>query len=64
MAHADDMVAKLEALSLANAGLKQITIDGTVISFDDLGRQLEYWRQVAARANSTRPRSAQIKLDQ
>lgn len=59
---ADQMVAKYEALLLANAGLTSINVDGQVVSFADLEAKYQQWKSMAARESGRRPRAAQIKL--
>jgi len=61
MSFADQMVAKLEALLLANPGASSITIDGRTMTYDDLTKQYEIWKNKAARISGSRPIIAQIK---
>ena len=59
---AQQMVTKLEALLLANAGVRSVNVDGQQVSFDDLTAQYEHWKRKAAAEAGTRPRVAQINL--
>lgn len=59
---AAQMVAKLEALLLANPGAQSITIDGTVTSFVDLEKRLAQYRAEVARESGTRPRLRSFDL--
>jgi hypothetical protein len=44
---AEQMLAQIEALLLANVGLQQVTIDGVVTQYVDLQQQRNEWlRQV------------------
>lgn len=59
---ADQMVAKLEALMLANPGAQMVNVDGNQVSFRDLEKSYSYWKSRAARASGARPIAAQINL--
>jgi len=60
---AEKMVSKYEALLEANAGVKQVTVDGQAVSYGDLEQRLEYWRRKVAVERGKRPRAAGIRLD-
>jgi hypothetical protein len=62
MSFADQMVAKYEALLLANAGASVVTIDGTTVKYRDLEDKHAFWKRRAARASGARPMVAQIKM--
>jgi len=59
MTFAEQMLEKYEELLLANAGLKQVSVDGQTVSYAELERRYEFWRAVE---RGSRPRSASIKL--
>ena len=60
---AEDMVEKYQALLMANAGVKNVSVDGQNLTLDDLEEKLEYWSRKVAAANGTRPRVLQINLE-
>lgn len=57
------MVEKYQALLLANAGVKNVSVDGQSLSLDDLESKLEYWSRKVAIADGSRPRVMQINLE-
>lgn len=60
---AEQMVAKYEALLLANAGLKFVEIDGTRTAFEDLTAQYEHWKAKANREGGTgKPRLSVVDM--
>jgi hypothetical protein len=59
---AAQMVAKLEALLLANPGVQSISVDGTNTSFVELEARLQQYRAQVARESGTRPRRLSIDL--
>lgn len=59
---AEQMVAKLEALLLKNAGLKAVNVDGTMVSYDDLEAKWEFWKTKVAREGGGKRRAATISL--
>ena len=62
MTFAEQMLEKYEELLLANAGLKQVSVDGQTVSYAELERRYEFWRRRVAVERGSRPRSASIKL--
>ena len=59
----EDMLAKYQALLLANAGLKSVTVDGVQTTFEDLRAQYEYWERKVGRENGTgKPRLSSIDM--
>lgn len=62
MTFAEQMVAKLRDVLAANAGVKQLTVDGNTVQYDDLLNQLTFWERKVARESGSRPRASQIKL--
>ena len=59
---AEQMVTKLEALLLENAGVQSVNVDGQAVTFTDLQRQYDYWKGKVARESGTRPRVASVNL--
>ena len=53
---AEQMVAKLQELLLANPGAQTIVIDGVTTSFVDLEARLASFQAQVDRQNGTRPR--------
>lgn len=62
MSFATQMVAKLEALLLANPGASSVNVDGVQVSFSDLEKRYTYWKNAAARESGSRPLTSQIKF--
>jgi hypothetical protein len=62
MTFADQMVAKYQALLLANAGVERFEVDGSAMRYVDLEKQYAFWRRLAQRESGARPLAAQIKL--
>lgn len=59
---AEQMVSKYEGLLLKGAGLSQVTVDGTVVSFVELEQQYAFWTRRVARESGARPVASTIKL--
>jgi hypothetical protein len=59
---AEDQLERLETLLAANVGVSSVSVDGVSVSYDDLLKQYDYWRNRVAREEGTRPRIAQINL--
>lgn len=57
------MVEKYQALLLANAGVKNVNVDGQNLTLDDLEKKLDYWSRKVSRADGSRPRVMQINLE-
>lgn len=55
-------VERLERLLTNNVGVKSITVGNTLVSYDDLLKQYDYWKRKVARENGRRPRASQINL--
>lgn len=60
---AENMVEKYQALLLANAGVKNVNVDGQNLTLDDLEQKLDYWSRKVSRADGSRPRVMQINLE-
>ncbi len=60
---AENMVEKYQALLLANAGVKNVNVDGQNLTLDDLEKKLDYWSRKVSRADGSRPRVMQINLE-
>lgn len=60
---AEQQLARIEATLAALAGAKSMTIDGRVVTFDDLTAQWTFWsKRVAAATGTGRPLTSQIDL--
>lgn len=59
---AEQMLEKLEALMLANPGASSVNIDGQQVSFVDLEKRWQYFKQLVARSSGTRPLATRINL--
>jgi len=56
------MVTKYETLLEANAGMKTVSVDGQTITYEDLHRRWEFWKNWQAREKGTRPRAVTLDL--
>lgn len=52
---AEQMVAKYEALLLANAGLQTVNVDGTNVSLTDLEAKYDHWKARLTKERGSRP---------
>jgi hypothetical protein len=59
---AEQMVAKYEALLLANAGATSVAVDGVQVSYADLEAKYQHWSRAAARAAGTTPGVSTVAL--
>lgn len=59
---AKTMVTKLEGLLSKAAGLKTVSVDGTMTTFDDLTAQYQHWKREVEKEAGRRPRVAGIDL--
>lgn len=62
MSFATQMVDKLEALLLANVGVQSMTVDGRAVTYADLLKQYDFWKNKVARETNSRPLASQIDL--
>lgn len=62
MTFAEEMVAKLETLLLASAGLTSVNVDGQMIAFADLEAKYKYWKSVVAREAASSGRWSTLDL--
>lgn len=62
MSFAAEQVTRLEAIMAANPGASTVTIDGQTVSFADLEKRWQFWKNEAAKAAGGRRRVSQIKL--
>lgn len=62
MAFVDDMLAKYQALLLANPGVTSVVVDGVSVSYADLEAKVEYWSGKVDASNGLRHGAATIKL--
>ncbi len=59
---AEQMVEKLQAILLANAGLASVSVDGTMVAYTDLEAKLAHWQGNVNRKRRMAPRAATITL--
>ena len=59
---AEQMVEKLQAILLANAGLASVSVDGTMVAYTDLEAKLAHWQGKVNRERGMAPRAATITL--
>lgn len=59
---AETMQTKFETLLAANAGVASVTVDGTAVSYSDLEKQWQFWRNQVAREGGNRPRFKTLDL--
>lgn len=59
---AAQMLAKIEALLLANPGAQSVTFDGSSVSFADLMARRDQLRKEVAQELGQRPRFRQVDL--
>ena len=52
---AEQMVEKLQAILLANAGLASVSVDGTMVAQADLEAKLAHWQGKLSRAGNLLP---------
>ncbi len=57
------MVARLQALLLANAGAQTVTVDGQTVTYADLERRLATFEKRLGLENGTRRRVTSINLE-
>lgn len=60
---AEQMVAKLEAMLLQNAGLAQVDVDGQKVAYADLEAKHAYWRRRMLRETGKVGTVSRIRLD-
>lgn len=56
------MVAKLETMLAANAGVKSVSVDGQSVTYGELLEQYEYWRRRVAREDHKAPTVSTIRM--
>lgn len=62
MTTATDNVARYETLLARHAGQKQVQVDGSMITFENLEKKYEWWKKQVAQENGARARTAEIDL--
>jgi hypothetical protein len=62
MSFATNQVARIEALLAENPGVKSIVVGNTTVTYEDLLKQYDYWKNLADREAGRRPGAKQINL--
>lgn len=62
MTFAEQMVAKYQAILLASAGLKMVSVDGQTVSYADLEEKYQFWVRKVEQESGTRGSVAAIDL--
>ena len=62
MSFATEQVARIEALLAENPGVKTVVVGNTTVTYEDLLKQYEYWKNEADREAGRRPGAKQINL--
>ena len=62
MSFATEQIARIETLLAENAGVQSVVVGNTTVTFDDLLKQYDYWKNVADREAGRRPGAKQINL--
>jgi hypothetical protein len=59
---AEQMVEKLAAILLENAGLAAVTVDGTSVTYQDLEERYQFWQKRLQAERGQRPNLSRIKM--
>lgn len=59
---AETMQTKFETLLAANVGVSSVTVDGTAVSYADLEKKWQFWRNQVLRESGNRPRFKTLDL--
>jgi hypothetical protein len=59
---AEQMVEKLAAILLENAGLAAVTVDGTSVTYQDLEERYQFWQKRLQAERGQRPNLSTIKM--
>ena len=62
MSFATDQIARIETLLAENSGVKSVVVGNTTVTYEDLLKQYEYWKNLADREAGRRPGAKQINL--
>lgn len=59
---AEQMLAKIEALLLANVGVQQCVVDGVTVQYVDLVAQRDHWRRQVQQEQGKRTQLLRVDL--
>jgi hypothetical protein len=62
MSFATEQIARIETLLAENPGVKSVIVGNTTVTYEDLLKQYEYWKNLADREAGRRPGAKQINL--
>jgi len=62
MSFATEQIARIETLLAENPGVKSVGVGNTTVTYEDLLKQYEYWKNLADREAGRRPGAKQINL--
>jgi len=62
MSFATEQVTRIETLLADNPGVKSVTVGNTAVTYEDLLKQYDYWKNVADREAGRRQGAKQINL--
>ena len=62
MSFATEQIARIEALLAENPGVKSVMVGNTTVTYEDLLKQYDYWKNLADREAGRRPGAKQINL--
>ena len=62
MSFATEQIARIEILLAENPGVKSVVVGNTTVTYEDLLKQYEYWKNLADREAGRRPGAKQINL--
>jgi hypothetical protein len=62
MSFATEQITRIETLLAENPGVKSVVVGNTTVTYEDLLKQYEYWKNLADRETGRRPAAKQINL--
>ena len=62
MSFATEQAARIETLLAENPGVKSVMVGNTTVTYEDLLKQYDYWKNQADREAGRRPGAKQINL--
>jgi hypothetical protein len=62
MSFATEQLNRIQTLLTQNPGVKTIAVGNTNVTYEDLLKQYEYWKNLADREAGRRPGAKQINL--
>lgn len=58
----EQQLARFETLMARHVGQKQVQVDGAMITFENLERKWQFWKNQVAQEQGSRARTAEIDL--